>query len=134
MGQSVAIMGLRWLVLLGLLCLTYADESGDGEGASGEEDAGSGEGDEAAEGVANEASGDGDADGGASGDAGGEGDEECEVEETEGSGSGDDIGDILALGGENKKCKKKGEALKMTKILPGVRTAMRRIKKRGKVQ
>merc|ERR1712050_39675 len=109
MGQSVAIMGLRWLVLLGLLCLTYADESGDGEGASGEEDAGSGEGDEAAEGVANEASGDGDADGGASGDAGGEGDEECEVEETEGSGSGDDIGDILALGGENKKCKKKGE-------------------------
>merc|ERR1712142_481319 len=106
--QSVAIMGLRWLVLLGLLCLTLA-QSGDGDGASGEEDAGSGEGDEAAEGVANEASGDGDADGGASGDAGGEGDEECEVEETEGSGSGDDIGDILALGGENKKCKKKGE-------------------------
>merc|ERR1719450_275693 len=79
-------MGLRWLVLLGLLCLTLAD---------------------AAEGVASEASGDGD--GAASGDAGGEGDEECEVEETEGSGSGDDIGDILPLGGENKKCKKKGE-------------------------
>merc|ERR1719228_1728452 len=106
-------MGLRWLVLLGLLCLALG-ESGDGEGsgdeAGGEEEAISeGEEGEAAEGVIAEASGDsdGEASGDGDGDTGDEGEEECEVEETEGSGSGDDIGDILALGGEEKKCKKK---------------------------
>jgi len=47
---------------------------------------------------------------GDSGDGGEEGEEEedCEVMETDGSGSGDGIGDILALGGEEKKCKPKG--------------------------
>merc|ERR1719153_321223 len=107
-------MGLRWLVLLGLLCLALGQEDGEG-GASGEEEAISeGEEGEAAEGVVAEASGDTDdtdgeasGDGDADADTGDEGEEECEVEETEGTGSGDDIGDILALGGEEKKCKKK---------------------------
>jgi len=104
---------VRWLVLLGLLCLALAQESGEGSGEeSGDEagDAGSGEegGDDAEAGAeaASEASGDGGGEEG--GDAGD--DEDCEVEETDGSGSGsgdDDIGDILALGGEEKKCKKK---------------------------
>jgi len=110
----VAIMGLRWLVLLGLLCLALGQEDGEGS-ASGEEEAISeGEEGEAAEGVVAEASGDTDdtdgeasGDGDADADTGDEGEEECEVEETEGTGSGDDIGDILALGGEEKKCKKK---------------------------
>jgi len=102
-------MGLRWLVLLGLLCVALA-QSGDGSGeGSGEGEAsGEGEGEEAADEVAGEASGDGsgeEADGEAGDEADGE--EDCEVEETEGSGSGDGIGDILALGGEEKKCKKK---------------------------
>merc|ERR1719225_2303574 len=99
-------MGLRWLVLLGLLCLALGQEDGEGS-ASGEEEAISeGEEGEAAEGVVAEASGDTD-DTDAEADTGDEGEEECEVEETEGTGSGDDIGDILALGGEEKKCKKK---------------------------
>merc|ERR1711892_170359 len=111
--QLETIMGVRWLVLLGLLCLALAQESGEGSGEeSGDEagDAGSGEegGDDAEAGAeaASEASGDGGGEEG--GDAGD--DEGCEVEETDGSGSGsgdDDIGDILALGGEEKKCKKK---------------------------
>jgi len=110
--QLVAIMGLRWLVLLGLLCLALG-ESGEGSGdeASGEDAISEGEGDEAAEGVAGEASGDseGDSSGDGDGNTEDEGEEECEEEETEGSGSGDDIGDILALGGEEKKCKKKSK-------------------------
>merc|ERR1719317_798130 len=99
-------MGLRWLVLLGLLCLALG-ESGEGSGdeASGEDAISEGEGDEAAEDVAGEASGDseGDSSGDGDGNTEDEGEEECEEEETEGSGSGDDIGDILALGGEKKK-------------------------------
>merc|ERR1719470_243952 len=102
-------MGLRWLVLLGLLCVALAQSGdGSGEGSAEGEASGEGEGEEAADEVAGEASGDGsgeEADGEAGDEADGE--EDCEVEETEGSGSGDDIGDILALGGEEKKCKKK---------------------------
>ena len=111
--QFVAIMGLRWLVLLGLLCVALAQESGDGSGeGSGEGEASSeGEGGDAPEEAAGEASGDaeGEASGDAGGDAGGDEEEECETEETDGSGSGDGIGDILALGGEEKKCKKKSK-------------------------
>merc|ERR1740124_221474 len=106
-------MGLRWLVLLGLLCVALAQESGDGSGeGSGEGEASSeGEGGDAPEEAAGEASGDaeGEASGDAGGDAGGDEEEECETEETDGSGSGDGIGDILALGGEEKKCKKKSK-------------------------
>merc|ERR1712128_245763 len=80
-------------------CVALAQESGDGSGeGSGEGEASSeGEGGDAPEEAAGEASGD--AEGEASGDA----------EETDGSGSGDGIGDILALGGEEKKCKKKSK-------------------------
>lgn len=108
--QFVANMGLRWLVLLGLLCVALAQESGDGSGEGSGEGEASGEegGDEAADEVASEASGDGsgEEDDETAGDDA-EGEEDCEVEETDGSGSGDDVGDILALGGEDKKCKKK---------------------------
>merc|ERR1712012_1187258 len=50
-------------------------------------------------------------DGGEESDDGGdEEEEECEVEETDGSGSGDDdVANILALGGESKKCKSKSK-------------------------
>merc|ERR550532_1067657 len=49
-------------------------------------------------------------DGGEESEDGGEDEEECEVEETDGSGSGDDdVANILALGGENKKCKPKSK-------------------------
>merc|ERR1740124_1572871 len=106
-------MGLRWLVLLGLLCVALAQESGDGSGeGSGEGEASSeGEGGDAPEEAAGDAEGDaeGEASGDAGGDAGGDEEEECETEETDGSGSGDGIGDILALGGEEKKCKKKSK-------------------------
>merc|ERR1719145_107130 len=95
-------MNWRWLVLLGLLCLSFAQESGEGSGEESGDDGGDeASGDEADPEVASEASADG-----SGGDEAGDS-EECEVEETEGSGSGDEIGDILALGGENKKCKKK---------------------------
>jgi len=68
------------------------DEGGEGGEAEGEE-AESGEGEEG-----------GDAEGG-------EDEEECEVEETDGSGSGEGgIDDILALGGEKKKCKPKAKS------------------------
>jgi len=100
--QFVATMNWRWLVLLGLLCLSFAQESGEGSGEESGDDGGDeASGDEADPEVASEASADG-----SGGDEAGDS-EECEVEETEGSGSGDEIGDILALGGENKKCKKK---------------------------
>merc|ERR1740124_1930675 len=111
-------MGVRWLVLLGLLCLAFAQESGEGSGEESGEGSGeetetedSGSGDEAGEEAAGDAEGDaeGEASGDAGGDAGGDEEEECETEETDGSGSGDGIGDILALGGEEKKCKKKSK-------------------------
>merc|ERR1712012_202381 len=105
-------MGHRksWLTVLAFLALlsswTIAQEEGSAdEEASGEEPAEGGEeGAEAEEG--DEASGD---DGEEEADDGGDEDEEdCEVEETDGSGSGDDdVANILALGGESKKCKSK---------------------------
>merc|ERR1711963_1155545 len=109
-------MGHRksWLTVLAFLALlsswTVAQEEGSAdEEASGEEPArGGGEGAEAEEGdeEGDEASGD---DGEEEADDGGDEDEEdCEVEETDGSGSGDDdVANILALGGESKKCKSK---------------------------
>jgi len=87
-----------------------------GEG-SGEEASGEVAEDQAdVEGELAEASGDegdvedgsGEAGSGAAEDAGDDGEEECEVEETDGEGSGDDdVANILALGGESRKCKPK---------------------------
>ena len=109
-----------WLTLLAILALLSSsslaqdDGSGSGEEASGE-DGGeevADEGEEAAEEGGEEGeSGDeesgADSDGGSDGE---DGEEECEVVETDGSGSGDDdVANILALGGENKKCKPKAD-------------------------
>ena len=109
-----------WLTLLAILALLSSsslaqdDGSGSGEEASGE-DGGeevADEGEEAAEeGGEDGESGDeesgADSDGGSDGE---DGEEECEVVETDGSGSGDDdVANILALGGENKKCKPKAD-------------------------
>merc|ERR1719153_358449 len=91
---------MRWLVLLGLLCLAFAEESGEGSGEESGDDGESGSGDE----DGSDASGD---EAGIVGEEGAE--EECEVEETDGSGSGDDIESILATGGEEKKCKPKSK-------------------------
>jgi len=112
LSKSQCTMGHRksWLTVLAFLALlsswTIAQEEGSAdEEASGEEPAEGGEeGAEAEEG--DEASGD---DGEEEADDGGDEDEEdCEVEETDGSGSGDDdVANILALGGESKKCKSK---------------------------
>merc|ERR1712012_579896 len=111
-------MGHRksWLTVLAFLALlsswTIAQEEGSAdEEASGEEPAEGGEeGAEAEEGdeEGDEASGD---DGEEEADDEGDEDEEdCEVEETDGSGSGDDdVANILALGGESKKCKSKSK-------------------------
>ena len=106
-----------WLTLLAVLALLSSwtlaqEESGSGEDGSGEE--GGEEGGEGGEEAADEG-GSGDSedageDGGEESEDGGEDDEECEVEETDGSGSGDDdVANILALGGENKKCKPKSK-------------------------
>ena len=115
-SKSQCTMGHRksWLTVLAFLALlsswTVAQEEGSAdEEASGEEPAEGGEeGAEAEEGdeEGDEASGD---DGEEEADDGGDEDEEdCEVEETDGSGSGDDdVANILALGGESKKCKSK---------------------------
>merc|ERR1719410_3183182 len=100
-------MGHRksWLTVLAFLALlsswTIAQEEGSGE-ASGEEEEPSEGGEEGAE-----AEGDAEEEDEDSGD---EEEEECEVEETDGSGSGDDdVANILALGGETKKCKSKSK-------------------------
>ena len=115
--MSQCTMGHRksWLTVLAILALlsswTIAQEEGSGE-ASGEAEEpteGEEEGAEAEEGAeeGDEASGDGDEE---SDDGGDEEEEECEVEETDGSGSGDDdVANILALGGESKKCKSKSK-------------------------
>ena len=106
-----------WLTLLAVLALLSSwtlaqEESGSGEDGSGEE--GGEEGGEGGEEAADEG-GSGDSedageDGGEESEDGGEDEEECEVEETDGSGSGDDdVANILALGGENKKCKPKSK-------------------------
>merc|ERR1711973_1052193 len=101
-----------WLValaLLGLLCSfsIAQDEEGSAEETSGEE-GGEEEADAGGEEVADDGgSSSGDETEDSESDDGGD-EEECEMEETDGSGSGDDdIANILALGGENKKCKPK---------------------------
>merc|ERR1719270_1185968 len=102
-----------WLValaLLGLLCSfsIAQDEEGSAEETSGEE-GGEEEADAGGEEVADDGgSSSGDETEDSESEDGGD-EEECEVEETDGSGSGDDddIANILALGGENKKCKPK---------------------------
>jgi len=111
-------MGHRksWLTVLAFLALlsswTIAQEEGSGE-ASGEGEEPAEGGEEAAE--AEEGAEEGDeasGDGGEESDDGGDEDEEeeCEVEKTDGSGSGDDdVANILALGGESKKCKSKSK-------------------------
>merc|ERR1719270_474688 len=102
-----------WLValaLLGLLCSfsIAQDEEGSAEETSGEEG-----GEEGADAGGEEVADDGGSSSGdetedSESDDGGDEEEECEMEETDGSGSGDDdIANILALGGENKKCKPK---------------------------
>ena len=107
-----------WLTLLAVLALLSSwtlaqEESGSGEDASGDggEEAEGGEGgEEAADEGGSGDSGDAGEDGGEESEDGGEDEEECEVEETDGSGSGDDdVANILALGGENKKCKPKSK-------------------------
>merc|ERR1719270_1220640 len=102
-----------WLValaLLGLLCSfsIAQDEEGSAEETSGEE-GGEEEADAGDEEVADDGgSSSGDETEDSESDDGGDEEEECEMEETDGSGSGDDdIANILALGGENKKCKPK---------------------------
>ncbi len=107
------------LVLLGAMAQDEGSGEEGGEEASGDGAEAAAEGEEGGEEGA-EASGDAppaeeeeEAEGG-DGDAGGdEGtEEECETETTDGSGSGDGgIDDILALGGESKKCKPKADAV-----------------------
>ena len=108
-----------WLTLLAVLALLSSwtlaqEESGSGEEASGDGGEEAVEGGEGGEEAADEGgsgdSGDAGEDGGEESEDGGEDEEECEVEETDGSGSGDDdVANILALGGENKKCKPKSK-------------------------
>ena len=108
-----------WLTLLAVLALLSSwtlaqEESGSGEDASGDGGEEAVEGGEGGEEAADEGgsgdSGDAGEDGGEESEDGGEDEEECEVEETDGSGSGDDdVANILALGGENKKCKPKSK-------------------------
>merc|ERR1719433_1664603 len=101
---------LLLLVCLGLLASrAAAQDEGSGNEASGEvaeaepEAEASGEGEVAEDGGSGE-----DEDGG---DGGEEEEEECEVVETDGSGEGDDdVANILALGGEDKKCKPKASS------------------------
>jgi hypothetical protein len=113
----------RWLLLLGFLLLVRGqDEEGGEEAAPAEEGEAPSEAteDEAApaaeDGSDAAPAADGEAPAAEGEDGGGgseesslqtDGDEECEVEETEGEKTGDDISDILAIGGEDKKCKKK---------------------------
>ena len=114
--SSLNMRGVRWFLALLVLALLSAaqDESGDGEAsedAPPEEEAPAAE--EGEEGADGEEPAEAEEEGGEEESSGGEkkpsegGDEECETEETEGEGSGDEIGDILALGGEKKKCKSK---------------------------
>ena len=104
------------LVLLGAMAQDEGSGEEGGEEASGDGAEAPAEGEEGGEEGA-EASGDAPpaeegaegGDGDAGGDAGAE--EECETEVTDGSGSGDGgIDDILALGGESKKCKPKAKS------------------------
>ena len=90
-----------------------AEEGGEEGGDDAEAEAEPEGDDEAADDGGDGSGDDGGEDGGDSGDASGddEAEEECEVEETDGSGDGDDdIANILALGGENKKCKPKAKS------------------------
>merc|ERR1712079_694556 len=114
--QELLVNITSHLALLSSSSLAQDDGSGSGEEASGEEggeEEVADEGEEAAEEGGEEGeSGDeesgADSDGGSDGEDGEE--EECEVVETDGSGSGDDdVANILALGGENKKCKPKAD-------------------------
>ena len=111
---AVCSMGratLVWLlaISLAILAARAQEESGSGEEEAGQEENSSGDdggeegGEEEADAEEGGEASSGDGEGGESE----EDEEECEMEETEGTGSGDDIGDILALGGENKKCKPK---------------------------
>merc|ERR1711971_1483048 len=117
MGQYIMRHKRTWLTLLAVLALLSSwtlaqEESGSGE-ASGEGEDEAIEAEEGGEEAADEGSGEGgDAgeEGGEESEDGGEEEEECEVEETDGSGSGDDdVANILALGGESKKCKPKSK-------------------------
>merc|ERR1719382_2162722 len=117
-----------WTRLLLLLCLgllvarTTAQDEGSGDEASGEVAEGEAEAEASGEEEVAEDGGSGEGEDG--GDAGEEEDgeeedgedaeeeeEECEVMETDGSGEGDDdVANILALGGEDKKCKPKASS------------------------
>jgi len=102
------------LALLGLLCSFALAQDDEGSAEASGEDGGEVEADAGGEEVAEDggsSSGD-ETEDSESEDGGDEEEEECEVEETDGSGSGDDddIANILALGGENKKCKPKSKS------------------------